>query len=78
VCGRALAFPLALFLLAAVCDLARGALLVVWVGWCVVQRLDHLAEFFEGRTSGWFGADLRSLRSAMIEDWLAAQATAGP
>jgi hypothetical protein len=76
--GPALAFPLAHYLQAADSDLARAPLHDEWDGWSVEQRLDHLAEFFEGRTSGWFGADLRSLRSAMIEDWLAAQATAGP
>ena len=78
--GPVRAFPLAHYLQAADGDLAdrrRDEWDDEWDGWSVEQRLDHLAEFFQAHPSGWFGADLRSLRSARIEDWLAAQATAG-
>jgi hypothetical protein len=67
-------FPLAEFLAGedvAPCDENHPA----FAGWEACdpsQRLALLHEFFGHDRSGWFGANLRKLRSRIVEEWLAA------
>ena len=42
-----------------------------WDSWNLDQRLTDLKSMFEGDSSSWYGANLRELRSKLIEDWLA-------
>ena len=53
---------------------AEGAALLFpseWDAWSQDRRLKHLDAFFGEVGSSWSGANLRTLRSRMIEDWLA-------
>ena len=42
-----------------------------WDSWDLDQRLNDLKELFDGGCSSWYGANLRELRSMIVEDWLA-------
>ena len=42
-----------------------------WRSWSIDQRLADLTELFGDGYSSWHGANLRELRSKLVEDWLA-------
>ncbi len=42
-----------------------------WDSWDFDQRFNDLNELFDGGASSWYGANLRELRSRLVEDWLA-------
>ncbi len=42
-----------------------------WDSWHSDQRIDELKKIYSWGTSSWFGANLRELRSKLVEDWLA-------
>ena len=76
--GPPLTFPLSHFLDGEDgADIGAGFFPTEWDDWSVQLRLEHLGKFFAMGRSAWFGANLRKLRSKLVEDWLALRAGAG-
>jgi len=42
-----------------------------WDSWSFDQRVHDMTELFRSQSAGWHGANLRELRSKLVEDWLA-------
>jgi hypothetical protein len=42
-----------------------------WDSWNLDQRISDLKELFGSGGLGWYGVNLRNLRSKLVEDWLA-------
>lgn len=42
-----------------------------WDSWDRDKRMSHLGKLFDWGSMGWYGADLRELRSKLVEGWLA-------